>query len=96
MPDNPGNNGADFFHSLAYQEQLNLIWQRGILLEARRIPGFWLHLVAVNTFFVEMWICQRQYSVNLVRVLTTTNELEPYLDKVSLNELFSDDHNTAL
>ncbi|MVM40618.1 hypothetical protein GO730_27965 [Spirosoma sp. HMF3257] len=87
MPSNLNANGADFFHSLAYQDQLNLIWQRGILLEARRIPGFWLHLYAVNAFFVEMWICQRQYSVNLVRVLTDTNELEPYIDKLSLSEL---------
>ncbi|GAB4049263.1 hypothetical protein [Spirosoma litoris] len=96
MKSNLNANGAEHFHNLAYQDQLNLIWQQGILLEARRIPGFWLHLYAVNTFFVEMWICQRKYSANLVRVLTDTSELEPYIDKLSLGELFSDGHNTAL
>ncbi|MVM35916.1 hypothetical protein GO755_38240 [Spirosoma sp. HMF4905] len=96
MQRNFDNNGVDYFHSLAYQDQLNLIWQQGTLLEARRIPGFWLHLYAVNTFFVEMWICQRKYSANLVRVLADTNELDPYIDKLSLGELFSDGYNTAL
>ncbi|QMW02907.1 hypothetical protein [Spirosoma foliorum] len=96
MKSNLNGNGADHFHNLAYQDQLNLIWQQGKLLEARRIPGFWLHLYAINAFFVEMWICQRKYSVNLVRVLANVDELEPYIDKVSLGELFSDGYNTAL
>lgn len=96
MKNNLNANGADHFHNLAYQDQLNLIWQQGKLLEARRIPGFWLHLYAINAFFVEMWICQRKYSVNLVRVLANVDELEPYIDKVSLGELFSDGYNTAL
>lgn len=80
--------GVAHFHRLPYQDQLNLVWQQGQLLEARRIPGFWLHLYSVNTFFVEMWVCQRQYDVTLVRVLDTINELEPYIDKISLGELF--------
>ncbi|WP_461115859.1 hypothetical protein [Spirosoma jeollabukense] len=67
---------------------MNLVWQQGKLLEARRIPGFWLHLYSVNAFFVEMWVCQRRYEVTLVRVLDTVNELEPYIDKISLGELF--------
>jgi hypothetical protein len=82
------DNSSDYFHNLPYQEQVTLIWQRGTLLEARRIPGFWLHLYAINSFFVEMWVCQRRYEVNLVRVLTNTNELEPYIDRLSLDELF--------
>ncbi|GAB4040582.1 hypothetical protein GCM10028774_45690 [Spirosoma jeollabukense] len=73
---------------MPYQDQLNLVWQQGKLLEARRIPGFWLHLYSVNAFFVEMWVCQRRYEVTLVRVLDTVNELEPYIDKISLGELF--------
>ncbi len=82
--------GVAYFHSLPYQDQLNLVWQQGMLIEARRIPGFWLHLYAVNTFFVEMWVCQRRYDVTLVRMLADTNELEPYIDKVSLRNLFPD------
>lgn len=80
--------GAAYFHGLPYQDQLNFIWQYGKLLEARRIPGFWLHLYSVNAFFVEMWVCQRQYDVTLVRVLDTISELEPYIDNISLSELF--------
>ncbi|MFD2572857.1 hypothetical protein ACFSUS_19605 [Spirosoma soli] len=76
------------FIALPYQDQLTTVWQRGKLLEARRLPGFWLHLYAVNSFFVEMWVCQRRYEVTLVRALANTDELEPYLDKVSLGELF--------
>ncbi|GAB4027544.1 hypothetical protein [Spirosoma koreense] len=87
MESNYPRNGAAYFHSLPYEEQVNLVWQRGVLLEARRLPGFWLHLYAVNSFFVEMWVCQRRYSVTLVRMLDTTNELEPYLDRISLDSL---------
>ena len=81
------SEGAAYFHRLPYQDQLKVVWQRGKLVEARRIPGFWLYLYSVNAFFVEMWICQRRYDVELVRVLTNTTELEPYIDKVSLAEL---------
>ncbi|KAA9349600.1 hypothetical protein [Larkinella humicola] len=78
------------FHALSYQDQLNSVWQQGKLLEARRIPGFWLHLYAVNTFFVEMWICQRRYEVTLLRGFLNTEDLEPYLDKISLNGILQD------
>ncbi|MBN8822695.1 MULTISPECIES: hypothetical protein [unclassified Spirosoma] len=83
------HEGAAYFHQLPYEDQLNLIWRHGKLIEARRIPGFWLHLYAVNAFFVEMWICQRRYDVELLRVLDHTNELEPYIDKISLTGLLS-------
>ncbi|WP_421826817.1 hypothetical protein [Larkinella sp.] len=78
------------FHELSYQDQLNNVWQQGKLLEARRIPGFWLHLYAVNTFFVEMWICQRRYEVTLLRGFLNTEDLEPYLDKITLNGILQD------
>ncbi|WP_420150779.1 hypothetical protein [Spirosoma sp.] len=83
------NDGAAFFRELPYQDQVNLVWQRGLLLEARRLPGFWLHLYAVDTFFVEMWVCQRRYDVTLVRLLDHINELEPYIDKISLGNVLS-------
>ena len=82
--------GASHFHGLPYQDQLNFVWQQGKLLEARRIPGFWLHLYSVNAFFVEMWVCQRRYDVTLVRVLEDLHELEPYVDRISLERLLSD------
>lgn len=84
-------DGAAYFQSLTYQDQLNLVWQQGILLEARRLPGFWLHLYAVQSFFVETWVCQRRYDVTLVRLLNSTNELEPYIDKISLGNVLQTD-----
>ncbi|GAB3689245.1 hypothetical protein GCM10027592_05370 [Spirosoma flavus] len=87
MQNERNDRDAAYFYGLPYHEQLNLVWQRGMLIEARRIPGFWLHLYAVNTFFVEMWVCQRRYEVTLVRLLSNTDELEPYIDKISLKEL---------
>ena len=83
------NYGAASFRELPYQAQVDLVWQRGILLEARRLPGFWLHLYAVDTFFVETWVCQRRYDVTLVRLLDDTNELEPYIDKISLEKVLA-------
>lgn len=87
MKSEQNQDDAAYFHGLTYQDQLNLIWQRGILLEARRLPGFWVHLYAVNSFFVETWVCQRRYDVTLVRLLDDTNELEPYIDKISLGNV---------
>jgi hypothetical protein len=83
------DNGAAYFQELPYQDQLNLVWRQGQLIEARRIPGFWLHLYAVGAFFVEMWVCQRRYEVTLVRLINTTDELEPYIDRISLNGLLA-------
>ncbi|MBD2753171.1 hypothetical protein [Spirosoma validum] len=90
MQSERNHDGAASFQRLSYQEQLNLVWQRGVLLEARRLPGFWLHLYAVNSFFVETWVCQRRYDVTLVRLLGDTNELEPYLDKILLGNVLPD------
>ncbi|UFH53997.1 hypothetical protein [Spirosoma sp. KNUC1025] len=87
MKSEQNHKRAAYFLGLPYQDQLNVIWQRGILLEARRIPGFWLHLYAVDSFFVEIWVCQRRYDVTLVRLLDSINELEPYIDKISLDTL---------
>ena len=72
------------FCELSFQDQLNTVWQRGRLLDARRVPGFWLHLYVVDTFFVEMWVCQRRYEVTLLRGFDTTDELDPYIDRISL------------
>ncbi len=95
MQDKRNEYGVTYFYGLPYQDQLNLVWQHGMLIESRRIPGFWLHLYAVNTFFVEIWVCQRRYDVTLVRMLANTNELEPYIDKVSLGNLFPDRRDDA-
>jgi hypothetical protein len=87
MPEKPSKRGADQFDAQSFQEQLNTIWQRGLLLEARRLPGFWLHLYTVDAFFVEVWVCQRRYDVTLLRVISNTDELTPYVDKLAIDEL---------
>lgn len=87
MPEKPFKRGADQFDAQSFQEQLNTIWQRGLLLEARRLPGFWLHLYTVDAFFVEVWVCQRRYDVTLLRVISNTDELTPYIDKLVIDEL---------
>lgn len=79
--------GLAHFRGLTFQEQLNIVWQTGILLDTKRLPGFWLHLYAVNSFFVEMWICQRRLDVTLVRGFLDTDELKPYIDRISLDSL---------
>lgn len=76
-----------YFRGLSFQEQLNTVWQSGIMLDTKRLPGFWLHLYAVNSFFVEMWICQRRLDVTLVRGFSNTDELKPYIDRISLESL---------
>lgn len=85
MRSNQNPNPETRFHNLTYQDQLDAVWQQGQLLITRQIPGFWLHLYAVNTFFVEIWICQRTYTVTLLRVLNQPNDLEPYLYHVQLS-----------
>ncbi|GAB3247239.1 hypothetical protein GCM10027347_02710 [Larkinella harenae] len=76
-----------YFRGLSFQDQLNTVWQTGKLLDTKRLPGFWLHLYAVNSFFVEMWICQRRLDVTLVRGFSDTDELKPYIDRISLESL---------
>lgn len=78
------------FCELSFQDQLNTVWQKGKLLETRRLPGFWLHLYAVDAFFVEMWVCQRRYEVTVLRGFVDTYELSPYIDQISLGGLLPD------
>jgi nicotinamide riboside transporter PnuC len=82
-------NRSTHFYNLTYQEQIDTVWRQGKPLQTRRIPDFWIHLYAVDALFVELWICQRHYDVMVLRVLSTTNELEPYLQliQLSLHEL---------
>ncbi|GAB3931674.1 hypothetical protein [Larkinella terrae] len=79
--------GLTYFRNLSFQDQLNVVWQTGILLDTKRLPGFWLHLYAVNSFFVEMWVCQRRLDVTLVRGFSDTDELKPYTDRISLDSI---------
>lgn len=85
----PAQNHASHFAEETFQNQLNAIWQRGKLLETRRLPGFWLYLYSLDTFFVEMWICQRRYDVSMLRTLASTRELESYISRILLHDLIS-------
>lgn len=87
MPHQP--DGSVHFAEKSFQDQLALLWQRGKVLETRRLPGFWLHLYALDTLFVEMWICQRRYEVSMLRLVMSTDELEPYLHQISLGNLIA-------
>nr|WP_293843024.1 hypothetical protein [uncultured Arsenicibacter sp.] len=75
------------FSGLSWDEQIDSVWADGTLLMTRRVSGYWLHLYALESFFAEIWICQKGYEVCLVRGFIDTSELEPYLLQVNLNEL---------
>lgn len=77
------------FQALPYQEQLTLVWQSGTLLASRRLPGFGLHLYAVNSFYVELWICQQTYTATLLYSFSKTQNLEPYLENIVLGPIYS-------
>ncbi|QIP12834.1 hypothetical protein G8759_09455 [Spirosoma aureum] len=85
MQSDRNQNRAAHFQDLTYQGQLDTVWRQGKSLQIRRIPGYWIHLYAVDALFVEMWICQRQYDVMLLRVLDSIDELEPYLHTIQLS-----------
>jgi hypothetical protein len=36
-----------------------------------------------------MWICQRRLDVKLVRGFSNTEELKPYIDRISLDAILS-------
>ncbi len=75
------------FSGLSWDEQIDNVWAEGKLLMTRRISGYWLHLYAIDSFFAEIWICQKGYDVCLVRGFIDTSELEPYLRQVNISEL---------
>lgn len=72
---------------MTWQEQVGSIFNEGILLLNRRIPGYWLHLYAIGPFFAEIWICQKRYEVGLVRAFKETDDLEPYLVQIDIGML---------
>jgi hypothetical protein len=85
MKSDQKNREVTRFQKLSYQEQLGTVWQKGILLEARQIPGFWLNLYAMDAIFVEVWICQHKFEITLLRCFSNPDELEPYLVNFSID-----------
>ncbi|MCK8492647.1 MULTISPECIES: hypothetical protein [Spirosoma] len=77
-------NKAAYFNRLTYQEQLEAIEQQGQALQVRQIPDFWIHLYAIGALFVELWVCQQNHDVMLLRVLSASSELDPYLQPIDL------------
>lgn len=74
------------FEELTFAGQAAIIWQRGLPVATREVPPFRLHLYSVGGFFVEIWVCRRRFAVTMIRALSDTDELMPYIDMYSLSD----------
>jgi hypothetical protein len=61
----------------------------GIHLASREFNGYFVHLFAVNEFYVEVWILIGLDQIRWIELQENQNQIDLYVDKLHLGSLFS-------
>lgn len=70
-------------------ERARALWEKGVLLAERTVGYHKLMLYQLHDIYVEV-VWHTHFNVALrVTTFTDTDQLEPYLEKISLESLFS-------
>jgi hypothetical protein len=77
------------FRLLPKKEQFELLSQHGVYVGKRKKDELTTVLYQLDTYYVEIFYKQYRKHVSHVRFLTSTDEIQPYLEQIDLQRLFS-------
>lgn len=77
------------FRRLNEMQQLSLTEQKGIAIAERKTAYCTVHLFQLNSFYVELYQHTHFNVVTRVNSFTDTTLLEPYLESISIDDLFA-------
>lgn len=75
------------FNRLSEDKQRETLINDGILLAKRSYVQYNIALFQVEGFYIEVWYTKQGLDIGLVRGFSSTDELDPYLDEININEL---------
>ena len=83
---------ADFI-LLGEDERIAVLWREANIIAERKDRGYNVFLYQIYSFYIEVW-----HSCNLkdkykLRSFSGTEELEPYLQKIDISNLFTNIEN---
>ncbi len=76
------------FILLNEMEKQHTVLHEGVLIGKRKQHSFMIFLFQLGHYYVETWCNFSNKSVSEYRVFDGTAPLEPYLDQISLQQLF--------
>jgi len=75
------------FNKLSNDEKLELVSYEGTFLDNRIFAEIGISLYEYNGFYVEVWLDRKENEIDRVITFTQLRYLEPYLEKINLNEM---------
>ncbi len=80
------------FRILSDQEQLDIIYCKGVYIGKRKARGLVSVLYQVESFYVELFYKKYRYFISHSRCSASIVIAEPYLDQIDLAELVNFSH----
>ena len=78
----------DKFNLLNEDEKSNVLWLKGSLVDIIRKDHITVLLYQLYGFYVELYYNYNKNQIERFRSFSSTDYLEPYLDKISLEGIF--------
>lgn len=79
----------DYLGQMTEMEQADVIWEKGVLIGKRKDGFYNILLFQVDAFYAEIFYHSHFNVIIQIRTFSNTAELEPYLQAISLADLFS-------
>ena len=75
------------FNTLPMQYQAQFTWDNGVFLLSRKTATHVINLYHTRNFFVEVHYSLRNEGVDIVSSFTNLEKIEPYLDRINLDDI---------
>ena len=77
------------FSVLTENEKTAIVWNEGHFVGDRIENNFSIMLYQVRSFYVEVFYSGKENKISRLRSFSSTEQLEPYLRKIDISELFT-------
>lgn len=77
---------ADFI-LLTEDERISVLWREANIIAERKERGYNVFLYQIYSFYIEVWHSCNVMDKYKLRSFNTTEELEPYLQKIDISNL---------
>lgn len=78
------------FNMMDEMEQIETVWNRGVLLAERKDQNYEYSLYQIDSFYVELRNEPGDKGYNAMKTFSTTTLLEPYLGQIDIGKLHGD------
>lgn len=76
------------FEQLQKDEQEEVVWQQGVLLDERTEKGFTILLFQIHAFYVEVFYNIYLNEIMRLKSFSSPTYLQPYLEKMDVSDVF--------